>query len=202
MRAALSTLLIAALATLPPSLAEDIRARTADGRDVVLKDDGTWSFVDAPGAGPDKDAETAYEGKRKTFALRLKPGAWIQEEKPDNPDAEVMFEHKDGDVYGAVIFERTAIPVNALKKIALANMTEGDGHPKILREETRKVDGVDTIRLTVEVDVDEVPLTFHNAYYSGPAGSIQVLTWTGRNLFDEMKPEMEKFLDGLVVLKK
>ena len=109
--------------------AADIRAKTADGRDVLLKDDGTWSFVTstegekaASSGAKDKDATLAYEGKHKTFALHLKPGTWTKAEKPANPAAEVMFVHKDGDTYAMVIAERISVPLEVLKKAALANM--------------------------------------------------------------------------------
>lgn len=202
MRLFLPALLIAILGPLAATSAEDLRAKTADGREVVLKEDGTWSFVEPVKPGPEGGAETAYEGKRKTFTLRLKPGTWIKADETPNPDAEAMFEHKDGEVYGMVIAERIAVPIDALKKTALAKLMDSGEDAKLVHEEQRNVDGVDVFRVTVELKSDDIPLTFFNSYYSGPAGSIQLVTWTGRNLFEESKPEMEKFLDSLVILKK
>lgn len=203
MRILTTTFLIAAFGALPSAFAGDLRAKTADGREVVLRDDGTWSFVEpAKPVGPAEGTKIVYEGKRGTFALRLNPGTWIKTDDPVNADAEVMFEHKDGDVYAMIIAERIAIPVESLKKIALAMLNESGADAKIIHEETRKLDGVDVLRVTLEVESDGILLTFFNSYYSGPSGSIQTITWTGKNLFDEMKPDMEKFLDGLVILKK
>src|SRR4051812_44443765 len=106
MRIALLTSLVAALCVSSTARAADIRAKTDDGREVLLKEDGTWSFI-KPTAGAaavssivkEKDATLAYEGKRKTFAIHLKPGTWTKADKPVNPIAEVMFVHKDGDLY-------------------------------------------------------------------------------------------------------
>jgi len=52
------------------------------------------------------------------------------------------------------------------------------------------------------VESEEVAFTFHGYYYSGEVGSIQVLTWTGRNLFKEVKPELEAFLNGFEIVEK
>src|SRR4051812_27330727 len=115
--------LVAAVFTASIAQAADIRAKTADGREVVLKDDGTWTFVtateaekDASSSVKDKDATLTYEGKHKTFALYSKPGTWVKAEKPSNPSAEVMFIHTDGDIYAMVIAERISIPLEALKQ--------------------------------------------------------------------------------------
>lgn len=45
-------------------------------------------------------------------------------------------------------------------------------------------------------------LTFYGYYYSGDEGSIQIVTWTGQNLFKEMKPELDAFLNGFEIIKK
>jgi hypothetical protein len=168
----------------------------------VLKDDGTWSFVESPKGETANDATLAYEGKRKTFAIHLKPGTWVMAEAPDNPDAEVEFTHKEDDLYAMVIAERIAVQLDMLKKAALKNMQLTDKDAKIVHEEMRKVGGVDVLCVTSHITVEGIPLTYHSYYHTGQAGSIQVITWTGRNIFEESKSDMEELLNGLVILKK
>ena len=210
MRTALLTLaLVAALAA--GGQAEDKRAKTADGKDVILRDDGTWAYAtppkkDKPAAAgefkKDKKAELTYTGKRKRFTLSLVPDAWEQVEKSGSPVAEVVFKHAEGDIYAIVVAERVEVPLDALKKAVVGNMRAVDKEAKILLDEKRTVNGKPMLCLTVEASVKEVPLTYHVYLYSGDEGSIQVLTWTGRKLFAESKPHMEAFLNGLELVKK
>lgn len=56
--------------------------------------------------------------------------------------------------------------------------------------------------LTVDATVQDIPFTYHVYLYSGDEGSVQLLTWTGRKLFQENKASMEAFLNGFEVVKK
>jgi len=179
---------------------EDRRAKTADGKEVILRPDGTWSFVGE--YRRDGKAALAYKAKRGTFAVYLLPDVWKKVEKPDNEAVEVAFEHKDGDIMAFVIAERIEIPLATLKKAAIENVRLVDKDAKVVLDEKRTVNGKEFLCLTQEATVEGIPVTYHGYYYSGDEGSIQVLTWTGRNLFKELRPQMEGFLNGFVIVKK
>jgi len=198
-------------------MAEEQRAKTTDGKEVILRDDGTWAYAE-PGkkdkakakdkekAGgdykKDKKSELAYTGKRGTFTLSLVPDAWTQLEKSINPLAEVGFKNGEGDVYAMVVAERLQVPLPALKKSVLDNMKRVDPESKVLLDEKRTVNGLEMRCLTVEAAVQEIPLTYHIYLYAGDEGSIQLMTWTGRKLFKESKADMEALLNGFEVVKK
>ena len=46
-----------------------------------------------------------------------------------------------------------------------------------------------------------IPFVFLGYYYSGKEGSIQVITFTADNLFDEYRKEFEEFLNGFEIAK-
>ena len=107
MRLALLALGIAVTMSLGGVRAEEQRAKTADGKEVILRDDGTWAYAapgkkDKPAAGgefkKDKKTELAYTGKRGNFTLSLVPDVWTQLDKPINPLAEVSYKNAEGDV--------------------------------------------------------------------------------------------------------
>src|SRR6516225_7746219 len=98
------------------------RARTTDGKEVILRKDGTWVYADEAAKGSKdlakktesavpqftkaKDAVEQYRGKRGTFALWLVPGVWNQSTN-SNESVEVQFRHKDGgEAIAMVIAER------------------------------------------------------------------------------------------------
>jgi len=200
MRIALAILVASTILVAYGAQAQDNRAKTEDGKEVILKADGTWSNVGE--YKRDKKATLAYTGKRGTFAFHLVPDTWKKMDKVENSDAEAAFAHKDGEVFALVIAERILVPLGTLKKGAVDNWRSVDKNVKVVLEEKRTVNGKEVLCLTAEVESEEVAFTFHGYYHSGEVGSIQVLTWTGRNLFKEVKPELEAFLNGFEIVEK
>ena len=70
-------------------------------------------------------------------------------------------------------------------------------HVKVTFEEQRRVNDVDVLAMQMEGTIQGIPFTYYGYYFSGPQGSVQLLTYTGSNLFAEYKPEFEDFLNGL-----
>jgi hypothetical protein len=188
------------LLVLPDLFGADKRARTEDGKDMILRDDGTWHYVEE--AKKDKKTSDAYKGKRGTFALYLTPGVWKKSEKPSNPVVEVEFIHKDGDVVAMVIAERISIPLTTLKTAAIEYVRRVDKEAKILEEGKRTVNGSEVLFLTINAKAQGIPFTYMYYLYSGEEGSIQIITFTSQNLFKEYRPDMEAFLNGFEVIKK
>ncbi len=136
------------------------------------------------------------------FALDLPPDTWKKQDRPNNKAAEVEFVHKDGDVFALVIAERIKIPLEMLKKSVIGNLQSIDENAKIVSEEKRMVHGKEVLRMVMEATVQGFEATYLGYYYSDDDGSIQVLTYTGTNLFKEARPDMEAFVNGFEVLKK
>jgi hypothetical protein len=204
------SLIVAALAIFLSGA--DQKASTESGQEVILHDDGTWTYVVKSTAAKitgsaaeytkDPSALLQYKGKRGTFALYLASGEWTQTSKSSNQAAEAQFQFKDGDLLALVVSERLAMPLDALKGVAVSYWKAVDADARIIKEEKRRVNGKEVLCLIANVKARGIPFTFYGYYYSGKQGAVQVVTWTGQNLFDELKPEMEKFLNGFVVIDK
>ncbi len=122
-------------------------------------------------------------------------GAKWKETKADESNVH-MFEHVQGDLYAKIISERIQVPLDQLRKIAVTNMQKAATDVKIAAEEHRLVNGTDVLVIRFDATVDGVPFSFMGYYWSGAAGTIQVLTFTGRNLFEEYRKDLEAFLNG------
>jgi hypothetical protein len=191
-------------------LAAEQRARTEDGKEIILRDDGTWIYAPEPkddkGPAPrykkDPRAVQQYKGRRGTFALWLVPETWKQSEKPSNEVAEVEFKNKDGDGYGMIIAERLVIPLETLKKVAIENIRKVDKDAAILEEEKRVVNGTEVLSMVINMKPEGIGVTMYSYYYVGKEGAIQVVTWAGQNLFQELRPELEAFLNGFEIIKE
>ena len=116
--------------------------------------------------------------------------------------AEILLQHKDGEVAGMVIAERLKLPLETLKDVAIQNARSTATDVEVREEAAKTVNDNDVIAVVMDATVEGIDLTYYAYYYSGPEGSIQVVTWTGQNLFDELKPLMEDFLNGFITVKK
>jgi hypothetical protein len=109
------------------------------------------------------------------------------------------FSHANGDGYAMIISERIQVPIDRLRDIAVANAREESPDVKVVEEQRRRVNGTDMLMLRLEGTANGVPFTYLGYYYGGPAGTIQVITYTGQNLFNEYRKDFEEFLNGFRV---
>lgn len=189
--------------------AKDIQATTNDGKAVTLMDDGTWIFTETgPGGSPSSgqyekpaSATRLVRGKRGNFGIWLNSSKWRMQKKKNNADAMFEFQHINGDAYVMVIAERISMPLDVLKKVAINNVKSVGRNVRVVSEEKRIVNGNEVLMLKIQAVIQSIPFVYYNYYYAGKAGSIQGITYTGTNLFDEYKNDFDDLLNGLVILK-
>lgn len=181
-----------------------MEATTADGRKVVLDPDGSWKFKEnseatKQGTGYTKStgAKAVLKSKRGFLEIWYKSEKWSPKDGDDT--TEFRLTHKDGDVYALAVVEWIAVPLSTLRKIALDNTKRAAPDAKIVFEEEREVNGVKLLAMQIEATVQEIQFTYFDYFWSGKAGTIQVLTYTSRNLFPQVKQDMEELLNGVVI---
>ena len=125
------------------------------------------------------------------------PSKWTQT-KSDEPN-KATFELREGDVYGMLIAERMNVPISTLREVAIKNARSAAPDVKVIKEENRTVNGVNLLCMQMEGTIEGIQFTYYGYYYAGKAGSIQLLTYTAQNLFQESQAEMAEFLNGLEV---
>jgi hypothetical protein len=177
-------------------------ATTEAGRKVRLHSNGTWEEVSAaPAQAATPLAPSA--GTIEKLALRV-PGyvfsfdrsKW---EKTNEEPGRIMFRHKDGDGYGMLIVERIGMPLDRMPEIALQMARRAAPDAAIISQEMRTVNGRTMLLLRMKATLQGIPFSYLNQYYSGKTGNVQVLTFSGEQLFGEYAKEFETFQSGLVV---
>jgi len=193
---------LVALASVPTGALAQIRAVTQDGKSVILSPNGTWKYADAP-IGPNisraPNATASVEGKRIPYKVWYDPAKWQVNQRKMNDRAEHELRHTNGDAYAVVIAERLEVPLNRLTEIALENARRASPDASLVSSSERFVNGVRVAYLQINGTTQGIPFTYFGSYYAGRQGSIQILTYTGRNLFDEYKPDLEEFLRGFTI---
>ena len=188
------------------ALSQDLRAKTNDGRSVILKDDGTWQFLKknqsslatrkASSSNP-RRRTTEITAKGGNFGLRYDPSVWIPQENPH--PGRTVFQHKDGDVYGVLIVDRVSVTTESMKQIAIVNARTIAPDIEVTSEEYHYLNGMKVLSLKMEGTFQGMTFIYYGYYYGSESGGVQCVTYCGRNLFKEYEPQMTEFLEGLVI---
>jgi hypothetical protein len=133
------------------------------------------------------------------FAVFFDPGKWKETKSDEN--GRKNFQHVDGDSWASIIFERSEISIDMLQEIALKNARGLAPDVKVIEQERRSVNGTDVRLMRFEGNARGFKFTFYGYYYGGPQGTVQLVTWTGQNIFEDVKPDLEAFLNGLRVTR-
>jgi len=188
-----------------------VNAVTENGEQVVLYKDGTWkSLENKSGWETRLDTLKFVKSSSSTFLVksaRVNYGIWINPKKwqfkkgqsTDGP-SEYNFTLIGQDAYAIMISERTQIPLNSLKEIALSNAKRAAPDVKLIKEEIRNINGKNVCFLQMEGTIKGVNFIYYGYYYSDENGTIQFVAFTSKNLFPKYQSEMEQLLNGFVVL--
>jgi hypothetical protein len=198
--------------TISQAISQEIRATTEDGRDVVLDPKGTWRYAEKedmsvqsgselPQFFKPKSATVLLKGKRVTYGLWYDHNKWVVDQDIDNASAEYELTHVEGDRYLVIIPERIQIPLDTLKIAAITNAKKIAPDIRISLEETRIVNDNKILCLKMDATIQEIPVSYVNYYYSGKAGAVQLMAYTGQNLFGEYRQDLFDLLNGFEVYK-
>lgn len=188
-----------------------IKAVTSSGEEVILSNDGTWKYVKADAGSATAIATNPAlfsQGKDATFPVKsavvnasvyLNPKKWSFKKGEADAAAEFTFELKKKDAYAMVITERIEMTIEALRNVALENAKNAAPDARIVSEEYRTVNGTKILCMQMEGTASGIKFTYYGYYYAGSAGVLQLLTYTSQNLFEEYRPELQEFLNGLVI---
>lgn len=185
-----------------------LNAITEDGRKVLLLSDGTWVFKPekptsshAPEEGTVPDSAKAFlKGGRDSYVVYYDETRW----KKSDADgvAEFELDHKNGDGYALIIYERIPIPLENLKNIALENAREAAPQVRIVEEKKKIVNGHEVLLLRMDGVIEGVPFTYLGYYASGNWGTVQFVTYTATVLLPEYREDFIQLLNGLNIKKE
>ena len=140
-------------------------------------------------------AKVFVKARKGPFGVWIDPQKWTQDSSEEDP-IKITFNHKTGDAYAMVISERVSVPMESIKKMAVANAKKVAPDVKIASEEKRVVKGKELLCLKLTGTFQGIPVIYYGYYYGGSEGTLQVVTATASNIFDEFKQDLDDFLNG------
>lgn len=186
------------------------KAVTQDGEEVILYSDGTWKYLQNQESNnkidtntvvftKSKDATFPIRSKRMDLNLYINPKTFSFKSGSANKFAEFEIQSKNIDIYAMLITERIEVPLMSLKEMAIKNAKSAASDAKVVLAEMRLVNGRYLLCMEITGTIQGIKFHYYNYYYSHPGGTVQLITYTSDNIFEKMKPEMGKLLNGLVI---
>jgi hypothetical protein len=155
--------------------------------------------MEASAEGPSRNISTATSDfsvlSFGAARLRYNSSKWVAKEGEKPGIWELV--HKKGDAYAKFIVERIEIPLNSLVDLAFEQIRTKDGSASIISQENRIISGVPVRVVRYSVAPKGVPMTFVGCYYGGKLGAVQVIAFTGRQLFGEYQADFDELFAGL-----
>ena len=195
-----------------------VNATTKDGRGVVLYSNGTWAFKLEPSLAQVKKIIPSFvknknvvknknknikiksilKGKHNAYQIVYDNMLW-KKTSSANDDAEIQLEHKSGNGYAMVIFDRSPISLEDLKKQILTTMRSVASKVEIISEEKKRIKNHKIMALKINSTIEDTPFSYFNYYASGQWGTIQFVTYTASALMIDYEADFTTLLNGLVI---
>ena len=141
--------------------------------------------------------EQTVVGSKVKYKVNYNSSRWDVMNTATKEAFEYQFTHKDGDVYAMVIPERIQVSIDTLLELAQENAKKEMPDFKILFEGKTTIQDKEFSVLKMQGTIDGIPLVYYGYYYSGAEGSIQFVTSTYQNLFQQYEGDMKDLLEGL-----
>jgi len=177
-------------------IATKLTRRGQDDRKLFLN--GVESHQSELDSSADDDGEVNTTSSRLELnagkmAIAFDPSKW-KDGKSTN--GRYSLDHASGAAFAFVIAEPLVVKLDSLPDIALSHARAEDPAAKIELREKRVVNGVEVWCLKIMFTAKTVPFTYYGYYFSGAAGTVQIVTCARQNLTDEYQHDFEEFLDG------
>lgn len=186
------------------------KAITDTGEEVILKGDGTWEYSDKAQKATNiietnkkifersRDSSFLLKSTKNNSAYWINTDKWSFRKGKNSTEAEYVFQLKGKDLHAMAISEGVEIPLESLGNIALTNARKVAPDSKSVKQEFRIVNGKKVLYMEINGTIQGIKFTYLGYYYSDVSGSTQLVTYTGSNLVDKYKSEIDDFLNGLV----
>ena len=117
-----------------------------------------------------------------------------------NPAASYTFSDEKEGIFAMVIAEKIEMGTENIFKFALKNAEQNTGSPpKVINAELVSVNNSEMINAIYDLELNGLKFTFNSLFFSSSNGTIQFMTWSFSNVFNEKKEKLDGILSGLKI---
>ncbi len=193
------------------------KALTDDGKEVVLFENGTWKFVNESDAKTletiatnehifekDKNASFLLKSKKLNSGIYFDPKAWKTTSLLKSPYLEYTFLNSENEgIIGMFISENLEIPtLKNLKDLQVSLIEKRADYFKLKESEYRTVNGLKVLYMRYIANTKGMDFEYEGYFYLTEEGYSSVLVYSLQKYFDQNKPKLDAFINGIVKTEK
>jgi hypothetical protein len=187
-------------------------AVTQTGEQVILNDDGTWTYVNKDTINADEiltNPEKYSKSDKSSFLLKstrlslgcyLDPKKWTFKKGEESDAAEYEINNIDDGLYGMMITEKLDLPLESLANIAIDNARDAAPDVRVNKKEYRYVNGLKVLMMRMTGTIQGIKFSYYGYYYSTSNGATQFLVYSSEEIVDQHIADIEELLNGFVVI--
>ena len=141
------------------------------------------------------------KSSRANIGIWIDVKKWTFKKGGVNDEVEYHFAAKGNEVFGMMLVERIEIPIETLAQAAFQNAQEESADIYIVKQEYRMVNGKKVLLMQMNGTVKGIKFSYYGYYYSNPGGTVQMVTYTSQNLFQDQIANAEELLNGLALVE-
>lgn len=210
-------LIITALFLLSYQAESQIKAITDEGKEVVLFDNGTWKFTNDSDAKvletittnetpftKDKASTFLYRSKKVNAGVYVNPKIWKITDAFKTPVLEYAFiNNSNSNIFGLLISENVEVgSLKNLKELVVISTKNRADYFRLKESEYRTVNGLNVLYLRYIANNKGLDFEYQMYAFLTDNGYCSVTGYAFAKYFDQNKAELDRFLNGLVEVKK
>lgn len=194
-----------------------IKAVTEDGKEVILLDNKTWRFLNESDEKTletitsnetplekDKNSTFLFRSKKIDAGLYINPKIWKTTDIFKAPYLEYTFiTNENQQVVGMFTAENIEIAtLKNLKDLQISLIEKRADYFKLKESEYRTVNGLKVLYLRYIANTKGMDFEFEGYFYLTSEGYCAVVAYSTQKYFEQLKPKMDIFINGLVKTEK
>ncbi len=143
-----------------------------------------------------------FKGKDGFYEIRYDATKWQASPGPGD-NAEKAFNHKSGDADALVLVQpgQASVPMETIKQ-AFLEIIKGVASDVVVKEDKEiQINNNTVTSMIVNGKSEGNPYYFHGYLWKGASGVVEVVGSCPENVLPQFRDDIEKFLNGLVILK-
>lgn len=186
-----------------------MNATTDQGKKVILNPNGTWMYDTLSTVAADTSlpvykkpatATLCLKSKKVSYDFYYDPKIWRVTD-PINESAEFSLLHKNSDAFAMIITERLGFGIEDLKSFVIERFERAGENMEVVTDDKRIVNGLEVTHLKVTGKVMGLQVMYDGYYITSEEGSVQLVCFTGKNLYKEFEKDIKNLLNGLTKRK-
>jgi hypothetical protein len=176
---------------------EDIIVSLNNGRRAILHQNYTWEYIDdSKSSSIQIENESIYKGKLGIANIRYNSKKWKIVD-PFSQTTELSFLNMRGDGYASFVEERIQVPLENMKDVLLRSLDTRGLKATNIESSIKNISNKDFLVIRIDGVISGINIVYLYKIWSGSEGTVQLIVFTGANLFDEYNNDFNEFLNGL-----